>query len=310
MSERRDRGEPSILAATKAGLYRVGGGPEGRELEGPVDSVASDRWGLWALVDGRSLWRRVHEGRKAWVEVTEVEGPPGRCLLATDDGLFVGTAEAGLLRLEDGLLQRVKGFDEAPGRDTWYTPWGGPPDTRSLSQGADGTLYANVHVGGILRSPDGERWEPTIDVDADVHQVLAHPSDPDVLLAAAAPGLAVSRDGGETWTFHREGLHGRYCRAVAVADEDILVSASTGPFTERAAVYHRRLDAEGPFERCTEGLPDWFPSNVDSHCLVAAGHIAALGTEQGEVFLSSDHGSTWEPAATGLPGVRWLLLAD
>jgi hypothetical protein len=274
----------------------------------------NDGWGLWALVGGRTLWRAVDKPgvrtvRDRWVQVTEAEGPAGRCLLGSEDGLFIGTAEAGLLHLEDGTLHRVAGFDRAPGRDAWYTPWGGPPDTRSLSQGADGTLYANVHVGGILRSTDGEAWEPTIDVDADAHQVLAHPETPGVVLAACAPGLAISRDRGATWAIHSEGLHGHYCRAVAVAGEDVLVTASTGPFTDHAAVYRRALDDEGPFERCSEGLPEWFPSNIDTHCLVAQGSTGALGTDGGQVYRSEDGGRTWAPAATGLGSVRCLLLA-
>jgi hypothetical protein len=293
-----------ILMATATGL--VAAEDERPALEGPIDALAVDRWGVWALVDGRGVWRRV---RGRWVEVTAVEGPRARCLLATEEGLFVGTAEAGLLHLEDGVLQRVKGFDDAPGRDTWYTPWGGPPDTRSMGQGADGILYANVHVGGILRSTDGERWEPTIDVDADVHRVLAHPEAPEVVLAACAPGLGISRDRGDTWSIHHDGLHGRYCRAAAVAGEDVLVSASTGPYTDRAALYRRPLDGEGPFEKVTEGLPEWFPSNIDSLCLAAEGSAAAFGTAEGEVYRSGDGGRTWERTATGLAEVRAVLLA-
>ena len=55
------------------------------------------------------------------------------------------------------------------GRDRWYTPWGGPPDTRSMTS-ADGKVYANVHVGGVVRSADaGRTWQPTaLDIDADV----------------------------------------------------------------------------------------------------------------------------------------------
>jgi hypothetical protein len=315
----------SLLIGTESDLYRIDmaqaagdnllvartvDGPQGR-----VDALTSDRWGLYALVGGRSLWRQVDaqalgrhvDGR--WVQVAEVEDPPGRCLLATEDGLYVGTAEAHLLHLEDGFLQRMKGFDDAPGRDTWYTPWGGPPDTRTMSQGPDGTLYANVHVGGILRSPDGERWAPTIDVDADVHDVLAHPEEAEVVLAACAPGLGISHDRGDTWSIHHDGLHGRYCRAVAVAGEDVLVSASTGPFTDRAALYRRPLDGEGPFEKVVEGLPEWFPSNIDSLCLAAEGATAVFGTSEGEVYRSGDGGRTWERTATGLAEVRGILLA-
>jgi hypothetical protein len=303
-----------ILAATDAALRDVDGG--GSALEGHrIDALSKDAWGLYAVADGRAIWRHIEaqalgqrvDGR--WVQVAEVDGPPGRCLLATEDGLFVGTAEAGLLRFEDGVLAPAKGFQEVEGRDAWYTPWGGPPDTRSMARDAAGRLHANVHVGGIPRSSDGGgTWEPTIDVDADVHQVVAHPTEPDVVLAACAPGLAVSRDGGDTWAIDREGLHGPYCRAAAVAGDHVLVSASTGPFTERAAVYRRPLHAQGRFQRCSDGLPEWFPSNIDTHCLVAEGAAAALGTAEGEVFRSADAGATWERVATGLPAIRALVL--
>jgi hypothetical protein len=297
-----------LLIATRDGLR----GPAGVDLEGrAITALAADRWGVWALADGRTLVRRT---AGPWVEVEEVSEAPGRCLLSADEGLFVGTAEAGLLRLVEGTLEEVDGFERIPGRDGWYTPWGGPPDTRSMARGADGALYANVHVGGIPRSRDGGRtWEPTIDVDADVHQVAAHPSDPAVVLAACAPGLARSADGGETWTIDDEGLHAPYCRAVALTGQDpdrpdtILVSASTGPRSDRAALYRGRLE-DGTFERCTDGLPEWFPSNVDTHCLAAWGPTAAIGGPDGAVYRSEDGGRTWDRVAEGLPPITAVAI--
>ena len=49
-----------------------------------------------------------------------------------------------------------------------------------LTSTADGAvILANVHVGGILRSLDGgDSWLPTMDVDNDVHEVLAHVRPP------------------------------------------------------------------------------------------------------------------------------------
>ena len=72
-------------------------------------------------------------------------------------------------------------------------------------------LLANVHVGGVPRSTDGGvTWQPTLEIDKDVHQVCAHPTRPDVVIAAAAVGLCVSRDSGATWTVEQEGLHASY----------------------------------------------------------------------------------------------------
>jgi hypothetical protein len=297
-----------LLIATRDGIR----GPDAVEPQGrEITALAADRWGVWALADGRTILRRT---AGPWVEVEEVSELPGRCLLAVEEGLFVGTAEAGLLRLVEGALEEVEGFAKVPGRDGWYTPWGGPPDTRSMARGADGALYANVHVGGIPRSRDGGRtWEPTIDVDADVHQVVAHPSDASILLAACAGGLAESGDGGASWTISSDGLHAPYCRAVALAGEDpdrpetVLVSASTGPRTDRAAVYRRPI-GHGSFERCTDGLPEWFGSNVDTHCLTARGPTAAIGGPDGAVYRSEDSGRTWERIAEDLLPITGVLL--
>ena len=98
-----------------------------------------------------------------------------------------------MLRLDGAALVPLPGFDAVPGRDAWH-PVGSPLEVRSLTATADGAaLLANVHVGGIVRSDDGGRsWQPTIDVDADVHEVRAHPSNGEVVMAAAAVGLCVS----------------------------------------------------------------------------------------------------------------------
>ena len=65
------------------------------------------------------------------------------------------------------------------------------PYVRSLTETSDHrALLANVHVGGIPRSGNGgASWAPTIDPDADVHQVRAAPTDRSLVLAAAAVGL-------------------------------------------------------------------------------------------------------------------------
>jgi hypothetical protein len=292
-----------LLAATAGGLYRVG--HRDTVLDGSVTAIAGGSGSLWALVADREVWRSDGDG---WRPVGDLGDLRARCVLPVDRDALVGTSEAHLFRVAGDSLEPVAAFDQAPGRDDWYTPWGGPPDTRSLARGGDGTLYANVHVGGILRSSDGgERWEPTIDIDADVHQVVAHPGHPSVVLAACARGLAGSEDDGTTWVVETGGLHATYCRAVAVAADTVLVSASTGPFSSEAAVY--RVPFPGPprFERCTEGLPEWFGSNIDSHCLAAGGSVAVIGTEDGTVFRSEDEGRTWALAAEGLAPVRAVL---
>jgi hypothetical protein len=119
--------------------------------------------------------------------------------------------------------------------------------------------------------------------------------------------LAVSTDQGESWELRAEGLHSTYCRAVAICGDAVLLSASDGPRGGHGAVYRGRLDG-GAFERCRTGLPEWFADNVDSHCLDALPELAALGTSDGQVYVSSDQGSTWARIAEGLPRVSRVLV--
>jgi hypothetical protein len=175
---------------------------------------------------------------------------------------------------------------------------------RSIAVAADGAIYVNVHVGGVVRSRDGgASWTPTVDIEADVHQVLGHPTRPEIVLAAAYEGFGISRDGGDAWEFITDGMHAHYARAVAVAGDVVLVSASTGPRGRRAALYRKPLDANAPFERCHDRLP-WFDDNIDTACLAAAGPVVVFGTEDGRVFRSLDSGARWALVSKGMPAIR------
>jgi photosystem II stability/assembly factor-like uncharacterized protein len=304
------RNERSILVGTDDGLHRVTGDDAARvdDLAGRrVLALAREGEWAWAIVDGRELWRSADGLR--WSMAAAAPRRSATCLAATPAGLLVGTARAHLLRLEQDRLVRVPSFDDAEGRDAWYTPWGAPADVRSIDAGGDGAIYVNVHVGGVLRSTDGgEAWAPTLDIEQDVHQVLAPRSRPGLVLAAAAAGFGVSHDGGDTWRWDNEGLHAHYCRAVALGDSAVLVSASAGHHGRRAAVYRRPLPEGGRFERCRAGLPEWFSDNVDTGCLAALGRTVVIGSEDGCVFLSSDGGERWQEVAKGLAPVRAVAL--
>jgi hypothetical protein len=268
-----------------------------------VTALAPDRDDLWAIVEQIEVWHA--PGGADWVRAGELEGHAGTCIAVTD-GPLVGTSEARLFRVVESSLEPVEAFDAIEERDRWYTPWGGPPDTRSMSEWGE-AVYVNVHVGGILRTLDGGRsWSPTIDIDADVHQVATAEG---LVVAACAGGLATSADRGETWTLRRDGLEAPYSRAVAVCGDSVLVSASNGPRGARSAVYRSGL-GDGGFERCTAGLPESFEDNIDTYCLDALpdGSLAAFGTSDGRVFASEDAGGTWGELASGLPPVNRVLV--
>jgi len=299
-------GGPVLFVATSDGIRGQDGSAE---LGGHrVRALATDGGGWWAIVDGHEVYRRPDGG--AWAPAAR-SSEPLTCLAPLDEGgLLLGAAGARLhLFRAPGSLDPVESFDRAPGREEWYTPWGGPPDTRSLAVAGDGTLYVNVHVGGILRSADQARsWAVTIDLHADVHQVVCpRPGQAQLVLAACADGLAVSEDAGSTWVLREVGLRRTYCRAVAVAGDTVLVSASDGPGGSHAAVYRAPLKGCERFERCRRGLPEWFEGNIDTGWLVGTDGLAAFVGPDGRLYRSEDEGGTWEQAGEDLGEPSWLL---
>lgn len=310
----------SILVGTDDGLYTLG--EEVRaDLRGhKVGSLVSDSKAIWALADGVTIYGRGSLG--IWRMRSRIVGkrsklprydhaPLGTCIHPEPSGsILVGTTDAHLLRVEaDGdWVERLDSFESVSGRDGWHTPWGDPASVRSISVDQHGTVYVNVHVGGIPKSSDGgDTWVPTIDVAADVHQVLAAPGSSSRVYAATAKGLAYSIDGGMTWDFRTDGLTGGYCRAVAANADHVFVTASDGPSGERAGIYRGQLTS-GAFERCSEGLPKSFDGNIDTHCLAADDSTVAFGTTDGQVYVSNDSGQSWREESSDLPAVRCLLI--
>ncbi|MGH8946829.1 MAG: WD40/YVTN/BNR-like repeat-containing protein [Acidimicrobiia bacterium] len=283
-----------LLIGTSAGAFRADGGSliEGTRINHLA--LAGDSW--WAA-DGKG---RIHRDGAVVAEMPDRATP--LCIQPTPETVWIGADEARLYGYEHGAITEDEYFREAPGRERWYTPWGAPADVRSMALDADHTLYVNVHVGGILRYDDTGPV-PTVDISADVHQVAAHPTERGAIFAATAQGLAQSSNGHD-FAFRTEGLHSNYCRAVAVLDDRVLVSASTGPRTERGRLYRGML-WEGPLEAVTEGMPTWFEDNLDSHCLVAKGDTAFAGFED-TVWRSDDGGDSWVVMISDLPKITCL----
>jgi hypothetical protein len=295
----------AVLVGTEAGVFHVDGGGEPRaEVAGAITALHADETlGCWAVVDRRSVARRADDG--TWSEQPVDLDASITALLPTAEGLVVGTGDARVARATNGDIAHLPGFDRVAGRDTWHAVGSRTPYVRSMSAARGGaSWFASVHVGGIPRSVDGgATWTPTVDPDDDVHQVRAHPLDPNTVMAAAAVGLLESRDAGATWSAPAtSGLHASYLRALAFTDDAVVVTASDGPFGRKPALYRRDL-AGGSFERCTDGLPEWLPAIVDTGALDARGADLVAGSAD-TVYGSDDGGRSWGVVASGLPSIR------
>ena len=304
---------PTILVTTWAdGLFALADQASRHEWPGTsVRGLARDASGnALAIMGGKSLCRRTPEG--AWHTIAKSDLELG-CCVAVGANIYVGRDDAAqVLRVcDDGSLEPLAGFDRVSGRDQWYAGTAlidgrhvGPPlGIRSMAATCDGkALLANVHVGGIPRSIDGGlTWQPTIEVDSDVHQVCAHPTRPEIVAAATGIGLALSRDGGRSWTTECKGLHAAYCSAVAFADDDILVAASTDHFASQGAIYRRPIDGAGLLKPVGAGLPRWIEGIADTGNIAASGSTLAVADRAGNLYLSDDTGRTWSRHGNQFP---------
>ena len=308
---------PSILVATwDNGLFSVTGNAVHQERAGQsVRGLTADGHGSVLAIVEHSLCRRSPDGEWTTLATSESELS---CCVPIGNVVFVGTDDAHILRVDpDGSQQHLTGFDAVAGRNSWYAGsaivdgkrMGPPLGIRTMAATCDGVvLLANVHVVGIPRSTDsGLTWQPTIAIESDVHQVCAHPTRPDLVIAAAAAGLCISRDAGATWTIEQRGLHAPHCSAVAFGRNHIFVSASTDPFAAQGAVYRRPIDGDGPLQPL-EGMPRWINGKADTGCIATRDSTVAVIDWSGGLYVSQDDGASWSRRVDGPAGPSGLYV--
>jgi hypothetical protein len=306
-----------MVSSWEDGLFVLDGGKTEHLFKGAqISCLAHDgAGGALAVLDSRSLWAR--PAGEAWRELGSSEASP-HCCLSVGGRIIVGTDDARLLEQALDGWRPLTGFDATPGRSGWYAGAAvvdgkllGPPlGIRSMASACDQrALLVNVHVGGVPRSVDGGvSWRPTIDIEADVHEVWTHPSRPEIAVAAAAAGLCVSRDGGASWTVSCEGLHAAHCSAVALTEHDLYISAADSPFAEEGAVYRRRIDEDGPPQLVGRGLPDRLDRGVDTRGIGARGETLAIVDRGGTLYASHNGGASWSLQARGFPAPSGVLI--
>ncbi|HSJ37626.1 MAG TPA: hypothetical protein VK945_05375 [Planococcus sp. (in: firmicutes)] len=151
---------------------------------------------------------------------------------------------------------------------------------------------SEMEAGFYFSEDDGENWqqlEPE-GIEGDLLALAIHPDDSQLMAAASAEGVFLSEDGGAT--FNRLTEDGEFGTAVHFTENE-LVYASHG--VEAAMKSYNLEDGEAG----TLELPEL---NEDGAVYIAVNpennDEIAFNTVQGDVFVSTDGGESWEEIMT------------
>ncbi|TMK80438.1 MAG: exo-alpha-sialidase [Actinobacteria bacterium] len=257
----------------------------------------------------------------------------------SDDTLWLGAAPGVLFRSEDKgeSWETVQSLLDEPTRERWQ-PGAGGMCTHSIQIDPENeqTMYVGISAAGVFRSEDGgDSWtpankgtaadfmpdDPFPEVGQCVHKLLVHPAKPERLWQQNHCGVYRSDDRGENWD-RLEGnglpngfgfplaLHPRDPDVALVVPEDGAENRVTSD--GRLGVY-KTTDGGKSWQLSSKGLPEpaWgavMREGMSYDRLDPSG--VYLGTQSGSVFVSPNEGEEWIEAASQLPPILSVEVAE
>lgn len=286
-----------MILATRTVLYRMAGDrPEDLYQNGRIRAIAESGDTI-AIVsnDGLALFYDGSERHQPLHDVDRVEALD----ILEDRRILIGTEGPHILEVTSETPTALESFDDLDCRNDFYTPWGGPAAVRSLAHTGDGWIFADIHVGSIMRSPDGGgSWEPvTPELHEDVHQVVVRDGHPDTVYANTADAVYVSNDRGDSWSHRTEGLAYSYGRAIAVHPDDgdcLIATVSRGPHGDADGRLYRSDDCGRSWTHVTNGFPDSSSQNIDTFQIAFSSDGRAWAAIDRDLYVSEDRAHSWK----------------
>ncbi len=271
--------------------------------------------GLWVSDDGAGAeWRRIETGGMEHAHVYTLAG-------RTRDGkvtLFAGTSPARLYRSADlgENWTELSGLRDVPGSENWtFVPPPHHPHVKNIvfHPTDPATFFVLVEQGALLKTTDNGRTWTELDGYVDeadkswreVHRLMIHPHDPDLMYLATGEGLYRTRDGGAGFVnVHHRGERMGYPEFLFFDPSDhktILMGGSRFNPTE----WFRDGIADSTILRSGDQGDSWtepnggFPNPVigafeamTMH-LWYGGMMLVIGTATGEIWATDDYCRSW-----------------
>jgi hypothetical protein len=251
--------------------------------------------------------------------------------LTDPDTVYAGVEDAALFRTTDGgktwhELSALRGHGTGP---KWQPGAGGMGlHTILLDPANPARIFIAISAAGCFRTDDGGKtWQPinrglrsqyipdpNAEVGHCVHRIAMHPSRPNVLFMQKHWDVMRSDDAGDSWHEVSGNLPTDFGFPIDVhahEPETIYVVPITSdshhfPPEGKLRVYRSRTGGN-EWEALTKGLPQ-----QDCYVNVLRDAMAVdrldpcgiyFGTSGGQVYGSSDSGTTWTPIVRDLPAV-------
>lgn len=277
--------------------------------------------GLWHSDDRGETWGR--SGLDGWI-VKSIATTP-----AAPDLVLAGMKPPHVFMSPDrgATWRELESFQNVRGHKLWRQPAERPstPYVQALvvAPSDPDLIVAGMEAGAVVRSTDGGMtWSNHLSgACRDCHSLTFHATDASRVYqgggGALRPGVALSKDGGATWTRPSEGIDRKYGWGVAADPEDAnvcYVSLSPGAMKAhsngKAEAYVFRTTDGQLWEKLAGGLPQ--PIASMPYALLTddreAGHLYA-GLANGAVWFTEDRGETWTKLGFKLPAIHRSLLA-
>ena len=303
----------------------------------------------WACLDhghwGVKLHRSKDEG-KTWEELAAPKYPEGAMIKegkpasnmymwalenagADKNGhLYIGTVPGGLFKSTNNgdTFELVESLWNHPSRNLWFGAGMDEAGIHSINVDPRNSDHIQVGIscGGTFQTKDGGKtWNPqnkgivstfltnpTAEVGADPHLLVASKSNPDILWQQNHCGIYKSIDGGNNWTeVSGENKTAYFGFAIAINEtnpDQVWVVPSKSDeqrvSVDEALVVCRTDDGGKTWQEFRNGLPQQNCFDiVYRHGLANKNNHLAFGSTCGNLFTSNDHGETWNCLNNYLP---------